>query len=147
MRTHLAIGMALALLFLPNINEKILFIPIILIASILPDLDSGFSNVGKNFIFKPVQMVSAHRGIFHSLTICIIAAILLSFAYPPMSFPFFLGYSFHLLADSFTPNGIKPFWPLKTKVEGRITTGGKIEDVILIVLLVLDGILLISIFI
>ncbi len=136
----------MAFILLPHINEKFLFIPIILVASILPDLDSGFSNIGKNFIFKPVQMVSVHRGMFHSLTICAIAAIFLSFALPSTAFPFFLGYSFHLLADSFTPNGIKPFWPLKTKVEGKITTGGRIEDAILIVLLVIDGILLISLF-
>lgn len=143
-KTHLAIGLAASLYFLPHVTNKIIFIPIVLIASILPDIDSGFSTLGERGIFKMVQMTTKHRGILHTYTFCIAVSILLTTVYPVAALPFFLGYSFHLLADSFTIRGIKPFWPLKMVTSGNIKTGGKAEKIIFFIFAMADSILLVS---
>ena len=146
-RTHLAIGLAVMLYFLPHVNDKVIFIPILLISSLLPDIDSGFSFFGRKAIAKPIQFISSHRGFFHSYTFCIIASILLALFYPVFALPFFLGYSFHLLADSFTINGIKPFWPFRFSSSGNVRVGGKMEYVIFFVFIILDVFLLLFLFI
>lgn len=145
-KTHLAIGAFLLLVFLPHVEYKWLFVPIVLIASIIPDVDNAFSTVGKTKIMRIIQWVTKHRGIIHSLSLCIVLSVLLSLIYPPLAFPFFLGYGAHLFSDSLTIDGIRPFWPLKADVKGKIRTGGKTEYVILIVLCVVDVILLVSMF-
>src|SRR3989344_8027685 len=122
LRTHIAIGLAVALFFLPHVNNKWIFFPIVLLSSILPDADSRFSTLGRKKVFRPLQMVSRHRGILHTYTFCIFISVLLAFYYPALALPFFLGYSFHLYADLFTPEGIMPFWPLKKRVTGHVTT-------------------------
>ncbi|MBX4196453.1 metal-dependent hydrolase [Candidatus Pacearchaeota archaeon] len=128
MRTHLALGIAAMLFFLPHAEHIFVFIPVILIATLLPDIDSGFSYMGKKPLFRPIQWFSKHRGFIHSFTFCTLVAVVLSLYFPIAALPFFLGYSFHLLIDSFTIEGIQPFWPLKGKVHGGIKTGGRIED-------------------
>jgi inner membrane protein len=126
-RTHFVIGLALALLFLPHINYKLVFFPIVLICALLPDIDSPNSYFGHHNVFRPMQFLVKHRGIFHSLTLCILVSIVLAFVLPIAAFPFFLGYSSHLLADSFTQDGITPFWPWKRTINGLLTTGGRVE--------------------
>jgi inner membrane protein len=128
-RTHLVIGLMVGLYFLPFIEEKILFLPFVIIGSVFPDIDAIFSLFSKSkggFL----RSLFSHRGFIHSLTAVFVLCILISFVYPPAAFPFFLGYGFHLLADSFTLQGIAPFWPLKTISNGRVKTGGKIEQIL-----------------
>lgn len=137
-RTHLAIGLFAGIYFLPHVPNKLSFIPLVLIASLLPDIDSGKSFFGKKWFSKPVQAFSDHRGIFHTYTLCILASLVLAFFVPVLAFPFFLGYSFHLLADSFTLQGIKPFWPLKVVSKGVVRTGGRLDDVVFWVFVFVD---------
>jgi len=146
-RTHLAIGIALALFFLPHVKYWLIFIPVLLIASLLPDIDSGFSYAGKRPIFRPVQLFTKHRGFIHSLTLCIFISIIFAFYFPVLAFPFFLGYSFHLLADSFTVTGIRPFWPFKGEIDGNIRAGGRIEDAIFFTFVIVDLMLFVFMFI
>ena len=146
-KTHLAIGIFAMVFFLPHVNHKLIFIPVVLIASILPDIDSGFSTFGRKGIFRPVQFLSKHRGIFHSFTFCILVSILLAFYIPILAFSFFLGYALHLLADSWTIEGIKPFWPLKTVLKGGVRVGGVIEETVFIVFAILDVIFLALLFV
>ncbi len=141
-KTHFAIGFAAALYFSTRVNRPLIFIPIVLLASLLPDIDSGFSKLGKKPIFRPVQMASSHRGIFHSYTFCIAASIIIAFFYPVLALPFFLGYSFHLFADSFTPQGIRPFWPLKSTSSGLVAAGGRIDKTIFYIFVIIDAIFL-----
>lgn len=47
--------------------------------------------------------------------------------FPVISLPFFLGYSLHLFADSFTIQGIKPFYPIKKVSSWKIKTGGNLN--------------------
>jgi len=145
-RTHLVVGLAVGLYFLPFVTHKFFFIPVILVASLLPDIDSGSSQLGRKKIFKPIQWTVSHRGIIHSYTLCIALSFLLAFFYPFLALPFFLGYSFHLLLDSFTIHGIKPFWPLKFKSTGKIRTGGRVESGIFITFAVLSLLFFIRMF-
>ena len=145
-RTHLAVGLAFALLFLPRINNKIIFLPVVLICSLLPDIDHPNSYLGHHKLFRPLQWASKHRGIFHSFTLCIIISILFAFFLPVLALPFFLGYSAHLAADSFTLDGITPLWPWKRTSNGFLRTGGKTESSIFILFIALDIILLFRLF-
>ena len=141
-KTHLAIGLAIALYFANHVNYPLVFIPVVLFASLFPDIDSGFSFLGRKPIFKPVQMVTSHRGPIHSYTACVLFSIVLAIIYPIVALPFFLGYSFHLFADSFTPQGIKPFWPIKTVSKGKIVTGGRIDRTIFYTFAIIDMVLI-----
>jgi membrane-bound metal-dependent hydrolase YbcI (DUF457 family) len=53
---------------------------------------------------------------------------------------FFLGYGLHLISDSFTKEGITPFYPFfsKVKSKGKISTGGKFEILVFVGFLILD---------
>jgi len=146
-KTHFAIGVFFLLVFLPHVNYTLVFVPVILAASVIPDIDNAFSTVGKTKILRFLQWITKHRGFIHSMTACVILSLILTWIYPPLAFPFFLGYGIHLFADSLTIDGIKPFWPLKGETKWKIRVGGKIEYVIFIVFCVIDAILLIGMFI
>lgn len=141
-KTHVAIGLAVGLHFAARVGNPWVFIPVVLIGSLFPDIDSAFSKVGKNPAFAPVQAVSSHRGIIHSYTLAILLSFALAFFYPIIGLPFFLGYSFHLFADSFTQQGIRPFWPLKGSSKGVIVTGGVVDKTIFYTFVIIDVILL-----
>ncbi len=142
-KTHLAIGLAVALYFLPYVKNKFIFIPVVLIASLLPDIDSAFSGFGRHKVVRPIQFFVKHRGLIHSYTICIILSLILAFYFPIFALPFFLGYSFHLLTDSFTVNGIRPFWPFRAVSSGKVVTGGRIDNVIFVTFIILDAFLIV----
>ncbi len=146
-KTHLALGIGVVLYFLPHVKNEFIFIPIALIATLLPDIDSAFSFFGRNKFSRPIQWTTKHRGFLHTYTFCIVLSVLLAFYFPIIALPFFLGYSFHLVLDSFTPHGIQPFWPLKYRSTGSIKTGGSVESAIFFVLVIVDIALLFKLFI
>lgn len=143
-KTHLAAGVFFALFFLSHVNNKLFFIPIVLIASLLPDIDMSHSFLGQSKLLRPLQWIVKHRGIFHSLTFCLLISIIFALFYPVLALPFFIGYASHLLTDSFTVEGIKPFWPLKKEITGSVRTGGRIESAIFLTLCLVDAVLLLG---
>ena len=146
-RTHLAAGLAFTLLFLPHVNNKVIFFFITLLGSLIPDIDSPTSYLGNYKIFRPLQGISGHRGAFHSLTFCIFFSLIFAFFLPILALSFFLGYSSHIFADSFTIEGVMPFWPSKKVSAGFIRTGGKRESFIFWILIVVNVILFARLFI
>lgn len=143
-KTHLSIGLALMLFFLPHVNNKLIFVPMVLFASLLPDIDSVHSTIGHHWFFRPLQWLSKHRGLVHSFTFCLFISLLFSFFLPVLALPFFLGYFGHLFADSLTVEGIRPFWPMKKEVSGNLRTGGRMEEGVFIGLIFLNIALFIS---
>lgn len=145
-RTHIVIALFFILLFLPNINSKIVFIGVTLLATMLPDIDSGFSKIGRAKAARIVQFFTRHRGFFHSFTFCIAVSIIFTLFSSTiiLALPFFLGYSVHLLADSFTYEGIMPFWPSKKRISWKVPVGGIVEKSIFVSFLVVDLFMLIS---
>ncbi|MEK6898827.1 MAG: metal-dependent hydrolase [Nanoarchaeota archaeon] len=146
-KTHLVIGFFVALFFLPNVVHKFLFIPMVLIATILPDIYSAFSKAGNNYVGRAVQIFTKHRGLLHSFTFCFALTLLLVFYLPTFALPLFLGYATHLLLDSVTKEGIRPFWPLKKTSQGKLPVGGAVEEAIFMSFVVIDLIFLLSFFI
>ncbi len=142
-RTHLAFAALSALVFLSYSSNKLLFLFVALASALLPDVDSAHSILGKRWFFRPMQWMVKHRGVFHSLTFCLIVSLAFAFFYPVFALPFFLGYASHLLLDSFTDNGIRPFWPSKKELKGFIRTGGKIEKGLLYGFILTDILLII----
>lgn len=145
-RTHIVFALFLGLIFFRLIEFNLLYFPILLIASFLPDIDSMHSFIGKKWYFRPLQWFMRHRGALHSLTYCFVFSILISFLYPLIAFPFFLGYFSHLFADALTIEGIRPFWPLKQEIKGLINTGGHLEKIIFWFLTGIDLLIVFSIF-
>ena len=146
-RTHLAMGVFFTLLFLPAVTHKWTFIIVALICTFLPDIDISQSYLGKYKVFRPLQWVVKHRGLFHSFTFAIIIALIFSFYFPILALPFFLGYSGHLIGDALTPEGIKPFWPSDKELKWKIKTNGKVEKILLYVVIFLDVLLALRFFI
>jgi len=117
-----------------------------LIATLLPDIDTGFSTIGKFKGFSFLQFFVKHRGPFHSFTFCIIVSFLLAFFLPSASLAFFMGYGIHLFVDSFTMEGIIPFWPYKKKSNWRLKTGSLVETSIFLAFVLIDITLVVFMF-
>src|SRR3989344_98108 len=138
LKTHLAITCFLVLLLLPFISDKIIFVVVALIITYIPDIDTESSKVGKKKIFRLVQLFTKHRGFFHSFTFLLLMTIILVLFFPILALGFFVGYSSHLIAYSFTIQGITPFFPWKKKSTGMIRTGSKTESFIFLIFLIAD---------
>jgi len=138
LRTHLVITALAILLFLPHVSHEFIFIGVTLFATVLPDIDTGFSTIGKIKGGKIIQFFVRHRGIFHSFTFCVAISILFAIFLPILALPFFLGYSLHLFADSFTYEGIKPFWPSKKVSNWKLRTGSLTETSLFVFFLIAD---------
>ena len=94
--------------------------------------------------FTAFNFLTKHRGILHSMTFCLILTVILASFNQKLALPFFLGYSLHLVADSFTIAGIKPFWPSTKVIKGFVRTGGLTERILLCSLITADVILFIA---
>jgi len=141
-RTHLAFSFLISLLIINsfNIQNKTIFIIILLVASALPDIDSYKSKIGKKI--KPISFLInlffRHRGIFHSLSLLILISALIALINHEIAAAFFIGYLSHLVLDSLTPEGVMFFYPFSRKrTKGFIRTGSLFENILLILLLAL----------
>ena len=143
-RTHIAIAIFFILLFLSKIEHKITFVLVLFVAAIIPDIDTRFSKVGKKKIFRLLQFFVKHRGLFHSFIFLAFITLMLVLFLPIVSLPFFLGYSSHLMLDSFTIEGIYPFYPFKKRIFGSIKTGGKNEIILLIIITLISVAMIIT---
>lgn len=146
LRTHLVINLLFILLFLPSVSDEFIFIFVALLATFLPDIDTGFSTLGKSGGGKLLQFFVRHRGFIHSFTFCIIISIALAAFLPILALPFFLGYSLHLLVDSFTLEGIKPFWPFNASSSWRLRTGSRMETALFVLFLIIDLLVFVFLF-
>ncbi len=104
-----------------NILQDYRLIPIILFASVLPDVDHTKSIIGKAFypIAKVINRKYGHRTITHSLFV-LVALIALISAFQSAYFPsikaaqvFGLAYASHLIFDMMTVQGVPLFYPYK----------------------------------
>jgi len=141
-RTHLAFSFLISILIIDsfNIQNKIIFIVVLLIASALPDIDSYKSKLGKKI--KPISflinILLGHRGIFHSPFLLILISMVIAIINIEIAVAFFIGYLSHLVLDSLTPEGVMFFYPFsKKRTKGFIRTGSLWENIFFILLLVL----------
>jgi len=148
-RTHLAFGFLIALLISPllslsSITNKLIFISLVLISSILPDIDQPNSKISKNIpiLSQIISILSKHRGIFHSLFLAItFSAAIFFFISPLFSLAVLIGYLSHLLIDGFTKKGINFLHPFgHLHLSGFIETGTYSETVVFV--LIIAGIII-----
>ena len=122
-----------------------MFFSLLLISSSFPDIDNSKSKIGRKI--KIVSLIFKHRGIFHSLFFVFGISFLGFWFFGEVVFwGLFLGSLSHLVADSFTLNGISFFYPFKFfTLKGFVKTNGRLESVIFYFLLIIDAALLINI--
>jgi inner membrane protein len=143
--THLSFALLLgfmAVKFSSLPVSKYFFLLAIVLGSLLPDLDSATSFIGKKF--KLVSLFFRHRGVIHSVVF--LTGFSIIFFLITKNFYYFLafatGYLSHLLLDSMTPSGVAFFWPSKVRIRGRIKTTGLVDIILLILFIILDVFLL-----
>jgi inner membrane protein len=104
-----------------NILQDYRLLPIILIASLLPDIDHTKSIIGKIFfpIAKAINRRYGHRTITHSLVVLVPLVALIS-AFQSAYFPsikaaqvFGLAYGSHIIFDMVTVQGVPIFYPFR----------------------------------
>ena len=141
-RTHIIFSFLIGFLIINSfdIQNKIVFIVILIISSALPDIDSYKSKIGKKI--KPlsflINIFLGHRGIFHSLFLLIPISVFIAIINPEIAAAFFIGYLSHLVLDSLTSEGVMFFYPFsKKRTKGFIRTGSLFENMLFILLLVL----------
>lgn len=142
-KTHLAIIVFFILLLIPSVENKFVFVSIALIATFIPDIDSRFSKLGQRKIFRVFQFFVRHRGFTHSFIFLFLITSFFVLFLPVVAFPLFLGYGIHLLVDSFSREGIKPFYPFKKTSSGKLRTDGRVETSIFVVFILADLFLLV----
>ena len=134
-RTHIVFSLAVYFLLNYILEMPFWVLGFILFATAFVDVDIKSSKIGKKWFFCPLQWLTRHRGVVHSLLATILLSGLVGSFNLWAGFGFFVGYVSHLLMDCFTKAGVRLFWPLKFKIKGFIKSGGVIEDVIFVLLL------------
>lgn len=145
-RTHLIITIFFVLLIFPYIQNPIVFIPVALFATLLPDIDSKNSKLGHYKIFRIFNLFTKHRGITHSLIFLAVISFFIFLFSKEILLAFVLGYVLHIFCDGFTREGVTPFYPSKKRISGWIKTGGITEIFIFIVFIFVDLFLICRIF-
>lgn len=149
-RTHFAFGLLVGLLSLKFlvVSPKWLFVLIVAVASSFPDIDHPRSKISKLLfpISWLISWVVSHRGVLHS--VFPIIGLYFLFDYFGLSFvgiAISIGYLSHLIGDALTYTGIDFLYPLsRFKISGPISTGGLLETIIFVVIVILDLVLLIN---
>ncbi len=147
-RTHLAIGIISALLIHDYFNTGLLFSIVLILSTSLPDIDHQGSWIGRRlWIFsKPINILFGHRGITHSMFVPLgIFGIIYYYGHQAIGLAIMLGYITHILADSFTNEGVKIAYPVSKKAfSGPLKTNGVGEHVLFTLLIIGIGFKLIQ---
>ncbi|MEA3329753.1 MAG: metal-dependent hydrolase [Nanoarchaeota archaeon] len=133
-RTHVVSFLFLFLLIFEKLENPLIFLFVGLFATVLPDIDSSNSKIGKKGISKILTAFSKHRGIFHSLIFVGIVYFFLWKYFYVISFGFLIGYCLHLFLDCFTKRGVKLFYPFKFRIKGILKSGGRFESFLFLLL-------------
>jgi len=142
-RTHMAIGLLAGLLLFTFLHQQwYIFIPLVILGSLLPDVDHQNSKINRMMpLTRWIPTFFAHRGFFHSIFPAII--IYAGFYFAKLDYiglPLALGYSTHLASDCFTRLGCNLLHPVSTfRIQGPIMTNGLME------LLTLGGVILLDV--
>ena len=119
--THAAVGAAVAM----QVTDSIPLTGVIVIGSLLPDIDKGNSLLGR---YNPLSFVIPHRTITHCLLFLRLGYLI--------SLYLSIGILTHYILDMLNPDGIPLFWPvpfdMHIPVIGRLTSGGTVDWIILI---------------
>jgi len=138
-KTHLLFALLIALLLIKFFDFGYLFLLFVLIGSLIPDIDNVESFLGRKYriISGPIEFIFGHRGLLHSIYPVLGLVILYFIFKTELILALSLGYFLHLVLDALTKEGITFFTvPFRFKIKGFIKTGGILEKVLLIVLVI-----------
>ncbi len=157
-KTHLAFGLFAGLVsfrfFNMNWWQTSLFFVIVLVGSLLPDIDKPESKVGRKVgvISKIINLLFGHRGITHSLWLWFGVFFILWISFRTTSWvwvawAYFVGYGSHLISDSLTLMGINWFHPFKFfRSHGMIETGKTGETIVFFGMILANAIFVVHLF-
>jgi len=138
-KTHLVFAVLAYLFLFEYIDNKVVFLLALLVATVFVDIDSRNSRIGKHWYLRPLQWIVKHRGIFHTLLFAFGLSFLIYFFSHSAGLGFLLGYVLHLLLDCFTVSGVRLFSPFsRIKIGFFIKTGGLIEQILFVLALLFD---------
>lgn len=109
-------GTTLACLHYNGFTDSIIFLSMVSIGSIIPDIDSSKSFVGR--YSRPVSVlvehILGHRRLLHSPLMVLLLIICCSITIPfSLWIGLIIGYLLHLFLDMHTARGIPLFYPIK----------------------------------
>ncbi len=146
-RTHMAIGFLAGLLALPFVDlNPLIFLPLVVFASLLPDVDHENSKINRLLpITRVIPMFFSHRGFFHSIFPPLALYGVVWYAgLPQIALALTVGYCSHLLSDCCTRLGCNLIHPLSTfRIQGPIFTDGLMEYVLFGGVMVANGALIV----
>ena len=147
--THLTFSFLVGILLskIINITHPISYFIFILIGTLIPDLDHSNSKLGNKlkFFSKTIELLFGRRGLMHTIYLSLlISGIIYFFLNKEYGLSMFIGYTSHLILDGFTKEGVNILQPLSNlTLSGFIKTGGVLENIIFIILVLLIIFLLI----
>ncbi len=132
--THVAFAVLISLILLKS-GFPLSAALFCLMGSLVPDIDSPFSSLGRNF--RPFSWFFRHRGFFHTIFPGLVFSVLFLPFGVINAASFLAGFISHLLLDSLTRKGVRPFLFGK-RFKGPLSSGGVVEMLLLIILLLLN---------
>jgi inner membrane protein len=136
-KTHVVFGFLVGLFLIQLVHpgNQILFITLVVIGSMLPDIDHPDSKVGKHV--KIIGALFEHRGFFHSFfAVGLFTYAVYSLLHSNLfGFAAFAGYLSHILIDCISVQGIMPLHPIsRLRISGFIKTNSFVEYAIFVLL-------------
>ena len=142
LRTHIVFSSLVALMLIDylKIQRQLLFMIVVLLFTLMPDIDEKTSFISKKIkISFLLRLFTSHRGIFHTVLIPFVLMILFySINQKTVAFGILTGYVSHLFLDSITKRGIMPLYPIKKKLRGFLVSGSFFEKILFFVLVLLN---------
>lgn len=145
LRTHLVFSILIWILAFDYLVHPWMFLLFLVFATAIIDVDSRKSRAGRKWYFRLLQLFVSHRGMFHTIIFGLIVSVVLFLANQSAGLGFFVGYLSHLLLDLFTLQGIMLFYPFSKKRVGfGVKSGGLIEEILFVLLLLGDVFLILK---
>ncbi len=139
--THVLLGIVSFLLLQDWIGSSVTIFLLVLLGSILPDIDEAHSKINQwsGILGKIVAFFSKHRGLYHSLLLAVLLFLALAYFWNwHYGLAILVGYVAHLLGDGITIQGLQIFYPFSDwKIKGPVRTGGFLEGLLFLILAVL----------
>jgi len=141
LKTHLVFNLFFFILFYNFFNLSIfnfLSLLFFIFGTILPDVDSKLSKIGKKKVFRVLQFFVKHRGFMHSFFFIILIFLITSFLPFILRIYLCFGLFLHIFLDSLTIRGINFLYPFKFKIRGFVKTGRLFEKIVFYSFVFLD---------
>ena len=107
--THVLIGLSIYSLFF---EFDIIIVMFIVLGSLLPDIDTPYSKLGKH---NAVASVMKHRGRMHTIMGLLSFSFLAYVISTKAMYGLMFGYILHMFADTLTPMGIMWLFPFNNE--------------------------------